>query len=109
MPSETGSWIRKNPALKVTHPNSCEFGYIESNMTIIRDRKTEPAQQELRRPADVGATMSLAERYESIRALSRKLCETLEPEDCCIQSMPDVSPTRWHIAHTTWFLETFVL
>src|SRR4051812_42917319 len=52
---------------------------------------------------------SLADRYERVRALSRTLCETLEPEDCCIQSMPDVSPTRWHLAHTTWFFETFVL
>ena len=52
---------------------------------------------------------SLAERYVRIRAFSDTLCETLEPEDCCIQSMPDVSPTRWHLAHTTWFFETFVL
>src|SRR3954467_6930332 len=52
---------------------------------------------------------SLAERYERVRALSHMLCETLEPEDCCIQSMPDVSPTRWHLAHTTWFFETFIL
>ena len=49
------------------------------------------------------------ERFLQIRGLSEKLCETLEPEDCVIQSMPDVSPTRWHLAHTTWFFETFVL
>jgi ergothioneine biosynthesis protein EgtB len=52
---------------------------------------------------------TLAKRYERVRALSETLCETLQPEDCCIQSMPDVSPTRWHLAHTTWFFETFVL
>jgi ergothioneine biosynthesis protein EgtB len=51
----------------------------------------------------------LAERYQQIRQFSEALCETLEPEDCCIQSMPDASPTRWHLAHTTWFFETFVL
>ncbi len=38
-----------------------------------------------------------------------ELCAPLEPEDCVVQSMPDVSPTRWHLAHTTWFFETFVL
>lgn len=52
---------------------------------------------------------SLAERYQRIRSFSETLCETLEPEDCCIQSMPDASPIRWHLAHTTWFFETFVL
>ena len=49
------------------------------------------------------------ERFLAIRGFSERLCETLEPEDCVIQSMPDVSPTRWHLAHTTWFFETFVL
>jgi ergothioneine biosynthesis protein EgtB len=51
----------------------------------------------------------LADRYLAVRRLSETLCETLEPEDCCIQSMADVSPTRWHLAHTTWFFETFIL
>jgi ergothioneine biosynthesis protein EgtB len=60
-------------------------------------------------PNPTDSAASLADRYERVRALSRTLCETLEPEDCCIQSMPDVSPTRWHLAHTTWFFETFVL
>jgi ergothioneine biosynthesis protein EgtB len=52
---------------------------------------------------------SLAARYAAVRRFSQALCATLEPEDCCIQSMPDVSPTRWHLAHTTWFFETFIL
>jgi len=51
----------------------------------------------------------LAERYRQVRAFSRALCATLETEDYVVQSMPDVSPTRWHLAHTTWFFETFVL
>ena len=37
------------------------------------------------------------------------MCVGLEPEDCVVQSMPDVSPTKWHLAHTTWFFETFIL
>jgi ergothioneine biosynthesis protein EgtB len=52
---------------------------------------------------------SLAARYQAVRTFSEQLCETLEPEDCCIQSMSDASPIRWHLAHTTWFFETFVL
>ena len=47
--------------------------------------------------------------YRRVREFSRELTASLEPEDCVVQSMPDVSPTRWHLAHTTWFFETFVL
>jgi len=39
----------------------------------------------------------------------RVLCANLEPEDCVVQSIPDVSTTKWHLAHTTWFFETFIL
>lgn len=52
---------------------------------------------------------ALVERFDRIRAFSRQICEPLQTEDCVIQSMPDVSPTRWHLAHTTWFFETFLL
>lgn len=48
-------------------------------------------------------------RYRDVRQRTSTLCEPLSPEDCAIQSMPDASPTRWHLAHTTWFFETFVL
>jgi len=48
-------------------------------------------------------------RYRSVRAFSERICEGMEPEDFVIQSMPDVSPTKWHLAHTTWFFEAFVL
>lgn len=47
--------------------------------------------------------------YRSLRRRSEELTRHLEPEDCAIQSMADVSPTRWHLAHTTWFFETFIL
>jgi ergothioneine biosynthesis protein EgtB len=52
---------------------------------------------------------SLADRYRAVRRASDALCGPLDPEDCCIQTMPEVSPTKWHMAHTTWFFETFVL
>lgn len=51
----------------------------------------------------------LIERFKSVRNFFTKLCEPLQTEDYVIQSMPDVSPTRWHLAHTSWFFEAFVL
>lgn len=48
-------------------------------------------------------------RFDEVRAFSERFCESLTTEDYVIQSMPDVSPTKWHLAHTTWFFETFVL
>ena len=47
--------------------------------------------------------------YQQIRQISDKICQPLEIEDYLIQSMPDVSPPKWHLAHTTWFFETFLL
>ena len=49
------------------------------------------------------------ERIVEIRSESEALTANLTPEDQSIQSMPDVSPTKWHLAHTTWFFETFIL
>ncbi len=54
-------------------------------------------------------TADLQTEYRTIRQFTQQLCQPLSPEDCTIQSMPDVSPTRWHLAHTTWFFETFLL
>lgn len=51
----------------------------------------------------------LLERYLTIRNFTNFLCDPLEVEDYVVQTMPDVSPTKWHLAHTTWFFETFVL
>ncbi|MGB1274614.1 MAG: ergothioneine biosynthesis protein EgtB [Nannocystaceae bacterium] len=56
-----------------------------------------------------GSQHPLAARYQDVRAATLALCETLEVEDYVIQSMADVSPTKWHLAHTSWFFETFVL
>ncbi len=52
---------------------------------------------------------NLTERYSQTRHWTERLCKQLAVEDFVVQSMPDASPTRWHLAHTTWFFETFVL
>ncbi len=52
---------------------------------------------------------ALAARYDAVRALSLSLAARLTPEDQQVQTMADVSPTKWHLAHTTWFFETFLL
>jgi len=51
----------------------------------------------------------LLARFHQVRNFTTGLCANLEPEDFVVQSMPDVSPTKWHLAHTTWFFETFIL
>jgi ergothioneine biosynthesis protein EgtB len=63
-----------------------------------------------RRAADLegGRDSSLA-RYRTVRSRTEALAAPLSPEDQTIQSMADVSPTKWHRAHTTWFFENFIL
>ena len=51
----------------------------------------------------------LIAKYTAVRKFTEQLCEPLGKEDFVVQSMPDVSPTRWHLAHTSWFFETFIL
>ncbi len=58
--------------------------------------------------ATPAAAPSLA-RYDAIRRQTEALATPLSAEDCAVQSMPDASPVKWHLAHTTWFFETFVL
>jgi len=53
--------------------------------------------------------VTLVARYRAVRAAMERACEPLSPEDMGVQSVPDASPTKWHLAHTTWFFETFVL
>ena len=62
-----------------------------------------PSQQE------AGGAASLISEYLQVRQQTERLCEPLATEDYVVQSMVDVSPAKWHLAHTTWFFETFLL
>jgi ergothioneine biosynthesis protein EgtB len=55
------------------------------------------------------AATSLLARYKAVRQASQQLCRPLSPEDMMVQSCPEASPVKWHLAHTSWFFETFIL
>ncbi len=59
--------------------------------------------------ATESAPPSLLEHYLKLRQMSLHLCSPLSVEDHSLQPMPDASPAKWHLAHTTWFFETFLL
>src|SRR5438874_4914608 len=65
-----------------------------------------------RDPLDIQTPRSrraLLERYAAVRKFTETLCAPLETEDYVVQPMPDASPAKWHLAHTSWFFETFIL
>ena len=59
--------------------------------------------------AGVPRVSSLTARYRATRGATERIAAPLSAEDCQVQSMPEASPAKWHLAHTTWFFETFVL
>lgn len=61
------------------------------------------------RPPEDWPAENLAAQYDAIRHVTEALCEPLAIEDYVVQSMPDASPVKWHLAHTAWFFETFAL
>ena len=53
--------------------------------------------------------VNLGERFRSVRQRTLELCKPLTPEDMMVQSCPEASPAKWHLAHTAWFFESFIL
>jgi ergothioneine biosynthesis protein EgtB len=65
--------------------------------------------QQSNRAVEIEPPDMLASSFEEVRSLTERLCDPLAVEDYGVQSMPDASPAKWHLAHTTWFFENFVL
>jgi len=75
-----------------------------TNSNRIAPRKIMPVKS-----ASASATRQLLAQYKAVRQTSLDLCKPLSAEDMMVQSCPEASPVKWHLAHTSWFFETFVL
>ena len=77
--------------------------------SLVYCPQTNGDAQTIGDPQASGGTASALERYRSVRRQTKVLCEPLTPEDMMVQSCAEASPAKWHLAHTTWFFETFLL
>jgi ergothioneine biosynthesis protein EgtB len=76
---------------------------MRAKAPLVKEADSEQDHSENREP------IGLASRYQEVRNFTESLTAPLAPEDTVIQPMPDASPTKWHLAHTSWFFETFIL
>lgn len=88
---------------------------MELRSRQLDEDKNLPIDQNIRRAVDLDRSGEseyhdgLLKRYHQVRQFTERLCQPLMTEDYVIQAMPDVSPPKWHLAHTSWFFETFIL
>jgi len=82
---------------------------LKAPETLVAEPSPVPREVRTRQDDAGSRAERLLRRFRDVRDFTARLCRTLEPEDCVVQSMPDVSPTKWHLAHTSWFFETFVV
>ena len=87
------------------HRQHTEYIHRQPSATPAGDPAADPARD----PADSPLRDYLLQRYRFIRAATERLTAPLQTEDYVIQTMPDVSPAKWHLGHTSWFFETFLL
>ena len=85
-------------------PRDAEGGEPAEGVDAKSGNQTDDSER-----SDDHASGRWLNRYRQVRKRSRWITQPLAPEDCVVQSMPDASPTKWHLAHTTWFFETFLL
>src|SRR3954467_3581965 len=85
------------------------FGSASSYTSVPDEVRMRSLVEQANRENPQARTVAMAERYRAIRQVTAALIRPLSAEDCALQSMPDASPAKWHLAHTTWFFETFVL
>jgi ergothioneine biosynthesis protein EgtB len=86
-------------------PDNMRRGSILMESTTLQSGASRLATE----PRPESCQDGLLQQYQKVRCFTERICEPLAPEDYVVQSMPDVSPTKWHLAHTSWFFETFVL
>src|SRR6478735_3321277 len=78
---------------------------LESDAAMLPNR-VRPSPEA---PLNAVASASIAGRLRQVRAATEALCRPLATDDYSLQSMPDASPAKWHIAHTSWFFEEVML
>ncbi len=84
----------------------------ENTVTQLQEPSTPSIEAALAtpsRPGTIATRDDAVKRYFDVRHLTETLCRPLAVEDYMVQSMPDASPVKWHLAHTSWFFETFLL
>src|SRR6266568_2884710 len=82
---------------------------MQPNRAAERETTLAKSIQASQFSSQAASNVPFVEQYLNVRRFTEHLCEPLVTEDYVIQSIPDVSPAKWHLAHVSWFFETFLL